>query len=108
LARKKPKTPFGLPSSVWLNSQEWRVEYTEQVSRDEVLQGACCARSRTIWIDCLLSQEAMVSTLIHEIGHAYAAMSPIQVGLTEDQEEALIVWWEHAIVDLFRANEIKL
>lgn len=101
--RTKPlryvKPPAGMPATVRVVSQRWRVKYVSNLITDRALYGQCIYASRLLLVDSTQALEVMKATLLHEVLHACID------GRDCDSEERFVGCLEAPLLSFLRDNQ---
>jgi hypothetical protein len=97
------KPPRGMPGSVSIAGQVWRVEYVPGLAATSRVLGQTQDGDRLILLDADQAAESLKSTLWHECLHAMLAMAGTD--LDADVEEKVVSALETLLVSTLRANK---
>lgn len=95
--------PKGMPSTVKILGQKWRVRYSPNLCIERGLLGLCLSDKRMVLVDSEQAPESMVDTLMHEVIHSCIAMTPM-ANMDQEQNEALVRSLTPAFISLLRSN----
>lgn len=108
MAKKKQVPQISCPPTLPILGHDYKVLLEKTLGLDDdgsVMEGLSSPYEIKIALDSNKTLELQESTLLHEILHSILHVSGQSNMLSEKQEEALVVAFEHGLMPLYKRRE---